>query len=100
MPACKDIPDETFLTALDEAIRLREIEHGAPWNCGATRWDLAAVLAGHPEDVGGSPVDYPDLPMALVLAKARNLIRRGLLTGCACGCRGDWERASSGVPVG
>lgn len=40
-------------------------------------WDVAERLPGFPEKV--------------VLAKARQLIRRGLIDGCGCGCRGDFE---------
>jgi hypothetical protein len=85
-----DIDDTAFLDAIDEAIRLR----GPLWCSYATRWDVAAVLAGHPEDVGGTPVDYPNMPQAVVLAKARRLINRELASGCACGCRGDLKRGA------
>lgn len=90
--ACKDIPDDAFLAAVDEAIRLRGEVEETVWTIGATRWDLAAVLAGHPEDVGGSPVAYAEMPDNLLLAKAKRLIGRGLLDGCACGCRGSFMR--------
>ncbi len=82
-----DISDEAFLSAVDDAIRLR----GPMWALGATRWDVGAVLAGHPEDVGGTVVEYPQMPQKVVLAKARRLINRGLIDGCACGCRGDFR---------
>jgi hypothetical protein len=32
----------------------------------------------------------------LVLAKCQALIDRGLLDGCACGCRGDFEMTTNG----
>lgn len=36
--------------------------------------------------------DYaPDVPIKVLLAKCKSLIKRGLLTGCTCGCRGDFE---------
>lgn len=35
-------------------------------------------------------------PQKLVLAKMRTLIRRELVSGCACGCRGDFEIAPKG----
>lgn len=38
-----------------------------------------------------------DIPVKVVLAKARRLIRRGVITGCACGCRGDFEVAEGAV---
>jgi hypothetical protein len=33
----------------------------------------------------------PQYPRKVIMAKCRSLIRRGLLTGCTCGCRGDFE---------
>ena len=80
-----DITADAFLAAVDDAARLRGFSM-------ATRWDVAAVLAGHPEDVGENPVDYPEVPERVVLAKARKLIRQGRMGGCACGCRGDFSR--------
>lgn len=38
----------------------------------------------------------PDLPDNLILAKMSNMIRKGLLDGCPCGCRGDYELAEKG----
>lgn len=43
----------------------------------ANRFDICKALGNPPEKV--------------VLAKLRSLIKRGLLAGCACGCRGDFE---------
>ena len=83
---CKDIGDADFLRAVDAAATAGGFK-------SATRWDVAAVLVGRPCDVGRPPVDYLDMPERLVRAKARKLIRRGLLEGCACGCRGDFEVA-------
>ena len=89
---CSDISDERFIAAVDIVIRIR----GAGC-CAytAARWDVAAVLDGHPEWIGQPEAldgESVRLPQKLVLAKARKLIRRGLLNGCACGCRGDLER--------
>jgi hypothetical protein len=90
--ACKEIADETFLAAVDEAIRLRSEDDERPWSW-ATRWDVAAVLAGRPELVGTGEACGPGLfPPDLLLAKAKRLIERGLLDGCACGCRGELAR--------
>lgn len=38
----------------------------------------------------------PMFPARVVLAKAAALIARGLLNGCTCGCRGDWEVTRDG----
>ncbi len=37
-----------------------------------------------------------DIPDGALLAKLDALIRRGLLTGCACGCRGDFGLTEKG----
>jgi hypothetical protein len=38
----------------------------------------------------------PGLPGKLVLAKMDSLIRRGLVDGCSCGCRGDFVITEKG----
>ena len=47
-----------------------------------------AALLGDIQDA------MPDVPPRVVLAKLRGMVKRGLLTGCDCGCRGDFRRAS------
>lgn len=39
---------------------------------------------------------YPDVPYKVVAAKLSKLLKRGLVTGCDCGCRGDWELTTKG----
>lgn len=86
-----DIPDATFVAAVVEAARLRN-------SPTADRWAIACVLAGRPEDVGVNFDGYPHMPNKVVLAKARKLVLRGLLSGCACGCRGDFEPVDEVAP--
>jgi hypothetical protein len=38
----------------------------------------------------------PDFPPKVILAKARQLIKRRLMDGCGCGCRGDFEILPAG----
>lgn len=38
----------------------------------------------------------PETPSKVVLAKMRQLIKRGLVSGCGCGCRGDFEITEKG----
>ncbi|MEU6233816.1 hypothetical protein [Kitasatospora sp. NPDC047058] len=71
---CKDIPDGVFL----DAVRRSPAVGGVGWRMS---WDVHAAL----EFLVG-PV-----PVNLFYAKARKLIARGLLGGCACGCRGDFH---------
>lgn len=67
----KDISDDALLAAL-AATRGRT---------GVSRasclWHVQAELATFPPKV--------------VLAKLRSLMRRKIITGCGCGCRGDFE---------
>lgn len=41
----------------------------------------------------------PDCPPKVVLAKFRRLIHQGLVRGCACGCRGDFNISDKGLGV-
>lgn len=87
----RDITAEQFVAAIETAGRL----------CGrstATRWDVAMVLGGLSDHVDSDPVlEVPGVPEKVVLAKARKLIRQGVISGCACGCRGDFEVVRSGA---
>lgn len=82
---CKDIADEAFVGAMAEA----HVRRGFGY---AALMDVQNILSGHPERVGVDFKEHEDqLPTRLVRAKARKLIRRGLIDGCACGCRGDFS---------
>ncbi len=37
-----------------------------------------------------------DTPYKVALAKMSSLIRRGYVSGCDCGCRGDFELTAAG----
>jgi len=39
----------------------------------------------------------PNVPDKLVRAKMNNLIYKGLIDGCPCGCRGDYEITDKGL---
>ena len=69
MIAAKDIADEEITAAIIAACIERD-------SFTATRWDLEALLP---------------YPPKVILAKCRSLLRRGLIGGCPCGCRGSWE---------
>jgi hypothetical protein len=51
----------------------------------ASRWDIEEELWEYPPKV--------------LLAKLRRLVARGLLDGCACGCRGDFEITDRGKEI-
>jgi hypothetical protein len=38
----------------------------------------------------------PDTPEKVGVAKMKSLIKRGLVSGCCCGCRGDFELTTAG----
>jgi hypothetical protein len=50
---------------------------------------------GFPDSIMG--VYLPSIPWKLVLSKAASLIRRGLISGCACGCRGEFRLTWKGL---
>lgn len=84
---CKDIPDVDVLKYLE----------GVPvdkygWRVGCFWFE--------PGKYGPSLRDVPslrDAPDKLLLAKMRRLISRGLVDGCTCGCRGDFEITQKGL---
>jgi hypothetical protein len=74
----KHVPDLAFLLTVDALSTTKEV--------GTMQWvyifDLERVM--------------PWLPTKVIRAKARRLIRRGLLDGCPCGCRGDFVLTAVG----
>src|SRR5260221_371501 len=71
---CKDIPDQPVLDFI--------AAQGGKW----CTWNgdgsvMPNVAVAMPEGV----------PAKVVLAKMRRLIKRGLVEGCICGCRGDFH---------
>ena len=65
-------------------VRYETYTHGGPpdGGIGATRWGIGQELWEYPE--------------AVLLRKLQHLVRRGLLDGCACGCRGDFTITDAG----
>lgn len=39
---------------------------------------------------------FPNFPFKVVASKLSRLLKRRLVTGCDCGCRGDWELTAAG----
>lgn len=69
----KDILDDTVLSVIDQ-----KLERERMWT--------------HVQDLQAA---MPNIPRKVLLAKMRSMIRRGIVDGCACGCRGDFERKVS-----
>lgn len=74
---CKDVPDFPILKFLADL-------NGtwANWWCNDDK-DVRRVFP-------------PGVPDKIVLAKMGRLIRRKLVDGCACGCRGDFVITETG----
>lgn len=85
---CKHIPTLQILQHLRQ--------HGG---IGCTHWEY---LEGHDVKVKSHNIRTvvnampPTTPPRLVLAKMQSLVNRGLVDGCDCGCRGDWELTDEG----
>lgn len=75
-----DISDDRLLRII------REFNDGSapprvPGGWSGPRWALMWDLQDR----------LPEFPEKVIRAKCRQLIKRGLLDGCTCGCRGDFE---------
>lgn len=80
---CKDIPDQPILEILYEI--------------GKTgRW--GTWFRGN-YDNSVAPAFPQEVPEKLIIAKMSTLIRRGLVDGCPCGCRGDYVMKESGYKL-
>lgn len=53
-------------------------------------WSKSDASYGHPVDRWSIEKRLPAYPGKVVLAKLRSMVKRGVLDGCACGCRGDF----------
>jgi hypothetical protein len=80
---CKDIPDRPILefVAVHGGI-------GCNW--------FPPILQGTTNERSVQNAMPAGVPGSLVRAKMEMLIRRGLVSGCACGCRGDFEITDKG----
>ncbi|ASR85766.1 hypothetical protein SEA_EDUGATOR_69 [Mycobacterium phage Edugator] len=87
----RDISDTAFLAAVHAGQRAM---HGA-----AMRQDVTRILGGLVPDAPVPADEVPGVPWKVVLAKYRRVEGRGLVAGCGCGCRGDWELTEKGRRV-
>ena len=76
---CKDIPDEPILRFL---ARNPTVWH----NWFGDKYENSVTHA--------MP---PNTPEKLALGKMRQMIRRGVVDGCPCGCRGDFVITEKGL---
>lgn len=83
---CKDIPDAPILRFLTGPFDGWPASGWATWFWTDDYRPPNSVLHAMPDGV----------PEKLGLAKMKQLIRRGLVNGCGCGCRGDFEITDKG----
>lgn len=77
---CKDISDTVILTWLNE-------------NASERNWATIGIGYSMPTVSDCMP---KDAPLKLQLAKMNQLLKRGLIHGCGCGCRGDFFISEKG----
>jgi hypothetical protein len=75
---CKDIPDKPIMEFL--------LKNKGQW-CNWYLKNERDVRNAMPKNLTSEK---------LILAKMRQLIKRGLVDGCDCGCRGDFEITPKG----
>jgi hypothetical protein len=80
---CKDIPDRPILEFL------REHTHEYKWATWGDGHSMPTVRDAMPTGV----------PPKLQVAKMNKLIRRGVVDGCTCGCRGDYYITEKGLSL-
>lgn len=63
--------------------------------------DVLMSINRHEKFIGAPIVllqgDFPAVPWKVLRAKLKSLIRRRLVLGCCCGCRGDFTLTAQGV---
>ncbi len=89
----KDIDDVFFLRCVDWASM--ETHPPLPW-VTSERDGWKPEYMPHWVFTWNLDCLMPMFPPEVILAKASRLIERGLLTGCDCGCRGDFELTEAG----
>lgn len=84
----RDIPDKLFCEAVEATKR-------GSWS---TRWDVQWYLCGL-----GIQTDFSQevdvdtiIHWKLIVAKFKRCEAKGLVTGCGCECRGDYELTEKG----
>ncbi len=75
----KDIPEKPILEFL--------AQHQGEWSTWGKGYSMPTVSDAMPDNT----------PDKLKLSKMRSLHKRGLVGGCDCGCRGDFEITDKGL---
>lgn len=95
-PQAKDIPDADVLAALDPEPNPRWMTHW-PRPAGT---DPAEAINGRaqpwPWSICTAVPSLAAFPEKVMRSKLASMMRRGLIDGCDCGCRGDWMLTEKG----
>lgn len=81
-----DIPDVRLLSVLNSRHHTYVDDPNRDEMHGPDGWHFTWCLEEH----------LVEFPSKAIIAKCRALIRRGLMEGCCCGCRGDFELTDAG----
>lgn len=81
---CKDIPEQPVLSFIAQVQRGEDVR-SATWFEGFENSVQNAMPIG--------------VPRKLALAKMNMMIRKGVVSGCGCGCRGDFELTPKGLTL-
>jgi hypothetical protein len=94
---CKDIPDLPVLDFIGRCER-GEVAHSFKDRGKTVTFFPNATWFDYEPRPGNSALHAmpPGTVAELALAKIRMLKRRGLVDGCVCGCRGDFELTDKG----
>lgn len=93
---CKDIPDRPILDFLAAVERGEIIQRYTIGGVTTVRPSAGATIFEGFENSVHRAIDHRYHQPNLVRAKMRSLIKRGLVSGCTCGCRGDFRLTPSG----
>jgi hypothetical protein len=78
---CKDIPERPIL----EWLKIRK-NKDLLWGTWCQGYE--------------NSVPFPDgIPPKLRIAKMAQMIKKGIVSGCPCGCRGDYEITDKGLEM-
>lgn len=101
---CKDIPDADVLAFLVKVSRGET--HWTPAPAMQKGWGsesiahVSATWYGDEKYMPENSVQHampPGVPAKLALAKIRQMVRRGVVSGCTCGCRGGFQITEKGL---
>lgn len=93
---CKDVPTEDILEYLSE----RQGQWTSLWYGHFMQYENGASPNNPDDPVSDVYYAMPEnTPHKLALAKMKNLHKRGLVGGCPCGCRGDFEITDKGLAL-